>query len=946
MKKINFRAINQHALPHIDKVIRQWLPDGTRKGSEWVALNPTRSDSMAGSFSVNLNSGIWKDFATDDGGADLISLVAYIERTGQKEAAKELEAFLGMTNRMPSSRLSTPKTSKQSNFTPVYPPPIEAGRSCPLEHPEKGTPTHYWDYISPEGNLLMRVMRFDEDANGQVKKEFRPLCYGKLGGQAPKWRWRQLPQDRPIYRLEHFKSQRTTVICEGEKAADAAAQLFPTFFVTTWSGGAKAIGKTNFSPLAGQHIIIWPDNDSAGQQTVSLLTKKLQGVGVSAIDVIDLTFFTDFSPLEAGELAVGGKWPDKADAYDALELGWQTEHMKDAINRGVLFLDSGRTGITGSSEKLPYGYTLNSDGLFFNDGYSDKKICDPIEIIARSKSASGDGRNWGVLVRFKDFDGQEKQWNIPMQAFATDGGNEIVRGLLERGLQIKPSREAKLKLLAYLQEYQTSRRVSLVYRTGWYQGTFVLPDSIVGENKSLLYYSERPVLCKLHSKGSLDDWKINVSKYCSDNPLAIFAISSAFSGPLLTLMNMEPMGFHLYGDSSWGKSTLLNLACSVYGPPGEYKSTFRTTDNALEGLATSHSDMFLAIDEIHQVNPRSVSEMIYMLGNGQGKHRANDRGQTKDLENKWKLTYMTSGEKQLAQYLGDGGKKITGGMEMRFLGIYATQQQNEEDKKHMGVFNTAHGMAGGAELSLFLTRQMSTYYGTAFPEYINRIVSFNENGLIPFLDEGIELFLKENCTNDAGGQVQRAAVKFALVGLAGELATRFGLTGWQPNEAIESARICFTDWVSRRGGQGNMEDRQILHDLRLQLQLHGESNFKRWDKNPNELSDRQSTIIDSHVHSPALMWGYRQPINLKCDEDGEAQDNIFYIFPAAFESEVCKGHDPVRVARILRERGILELRESELKENRFKTKERVPGSGKKYIPIYKIKGSSLFDESL
>jgi hypothetical protein len=38
----------------------------------------------------NYKTGIWKDFASDDGGADLISLVAYLRGIGQGDAAREL----------------------------------------------------------------------------------------------------------------------------------------------------------------------------------------------------------------------------------------------------------------------------------------------------------------------------------------------------------------------------------------------------------------------------------------------------------------------------------------------------------------------------------------------------------------------------------------------------------------------------------------------------------------------------------------------------------------------------------------------------------------------------------------------------------------------------------------------------------------------------------------
>ena len=93
---INYRAINEAALLHLPELLARWLPDGQRRGSEWVALNPRRSDRRAGSFSVSLVSGKWADFATDARGGDVVSLAAYLAGTRQSEAARQLAAMLGV----------------------------------------------------------------------------------------------------------------------------------------------------------------------------------------------------------------------------------------------------------------------------------------------------------------------------------------------------------------------------------------------------------------------------------------------------------------------------------------------------------------------------------------------------------------------------------------------------------------------------------------------------------------------------------------------------------------------------------------------------------------------------------------------------------------------------------------------------------------------------------
>ena len=51
---------------------------------------------------------------------------------------------------------------------------------------------------------------------------------------------------------------------EGEKTADAAAELLPDFVVVTSPFGAKSAGKADWCALEGRDVIIWPDNDEAG----------------------------------------------------------------------------------------------------------------------------------------------------------------------------------------------------------------------------------------------------------------------------------------------------------------------------------------------------------------------------------------------------------------------------------------------------------------------------------------------------------------------------------------------------------------------------------------------------------------------------------------------------------------------------------------------------------
>ena len=93
---LDFAAINAAALRDLPNLLGRWLQDGSVVGREYVARNPRRADRHAGSFKVNLRSGRWADFATDDRGGDPVSLTAFLFGLTQGEAARRLGRMCGV----------------------------------------------------------------------------------------------------------------------------------------------------------------------------------------------------------------------------------------------------------------------------------------------------------------------------------------------------------------------------------------------------------------------------------------------------------------------------------------------------------------------------------------------------------------------------------------------------------------------------------------------------------------------------------------------------------------------------------------------------------------------------------------------------------------------------------------------------------------------------------
>ena len=93
---IDFDGINQAARRSSRALPQQLIPGGKFRSLEYIVLNPRRDDTSIGSFKINYRSGVWKDFATGDGGGDLVSLLAYLRDLDQGVAARELADMLGV----------------------------------------------------------------------------------------------------------------------------------------------------------------------------------------------------------------------------------------------------------------------------------------------------------------------------------------------------------------------------------------------------------------------------------------------------------------------------------------------------------------------------------------------------------------------------------------------------------------------------------------------------------------------------------------------------------------------------------------------------------------------------------------------------------------------------------------------------------------------------------
>ena len=247
----------------------------------------------------------------------------------------------------------------------------------------------------------------------------------------------------------------------------------------------------------------------------------------------------------------------------------------------------------------------------------------------RADTRSDESADWGRLLAVTDSAGTEHLWAMPMEALA-GSGEEYRRVLFGLGLILAPGRAPREKLHEYIATARPKARARCVGRIGWHGRRFVLHDETLGpdaDGEQVILQTGAPLDHAYAVAGKLAQWR-DLAAVADGNHLLLLAISLAFAGPLLHILELESGGFHLRGPSSSGKSTALAFAGSVWGGGGVrgYVRQWRATDNALEGVAVLHSDTFLALDELGQVEPKAAGAAAYMLANGSGKARAGRDG--------------------------------------------------------------------------------------------------------------------------------------------------------------------------------------------------------------------------------------------------------------------------------------------------------------------------------
>jgi putative DNA primase/helicase len=519
-------------------------------------------------------------------------------------------------------------------------------------------------------------------------------------------------------------------------------------------------------------------------------------------------------------------------------------------------------------------FHVKGDGVWMDRG-DDKPqlwICPRLEPIAETEDDDG---YFGMLWAWRDRFGRERQEVFAREQFSGEAG-EVCRAMGARGLTPNPARDARQAFVEYLALASSTKRARVVSRSGWHsiggKLVYVLPTGEVFGSPALLVIlqtSSREANL-FQQSGTLADWGATIGRSCIGNARLGLAVCMAFAPGLLLPAGEEGGGVSIYGDSRSGKTTCGIVSASVYGgdPAGggarAAVRTWRATSNSVEAIAAQHSDSGLVLDELGQADAKEIGHSAYMLASGMGKARL-DRGAGLRAALTWRVMFLSTGELTLAAKMAEAGIKMRAGQGVRIVDLPA------DEGAGMGAFRDLHDADSPGAFAKELREAAGKYYGTAFRAFIKALVVRMERDGAAFhdhvrdeIDRLATAWLKPH--GEHSGQVRTVARRFALIAVAGNLATEFSITGWGITETGEreaewSARTCFAAWLAERGGTGSHEDAQAVAQLRAFVSRHGGGRFERWHEKDAADQTEQEGAAPAERYPTQQRAGWRKWVN-------------------------------------------------------------------------------------
>lgn len=364
-------------------------------------------------------------------------------------------------------------------------------------------------------------------------------------------------------------------------------------------------------------------------------------------------------------------------------------------------------------------------------------------------------------LEFRENGEPDYTFSVNLTAFADN--RQIVAELFKHGLVIKPGFEDMVA--SHLQDqmrdhYSRSLKHYYSHKLGWQNSqlikepVFLINEVRFNNNKSILHYSTNDYN---YSKGKLADYDCFLMKeifpYKNIGFGFSLGISSMISSYLAKDLPLSTLVVDVCGESSKGKTTLLELIASIYcNPDSKNENSFvrnfdATANSLLAGCEGFYGVPIIIDDTSTSAGFINYKSLVYQLSDGKQKGRCNSNGSCQSKRESWNSIVLVSSEEEIVNL-----ENAQAGASVRLLNLNDIQWTN--DASHSN------------RIKAFIRKN----YGLVYKSFVDLILSIDKKQLITDYRSSVDYILSKMVDKDAFSE--RIAESFACIYLASILVKK------------------------------------------------------------------------------------------------------------------------------------------------------------------------------
>jgi putative DNA primase/helicase len=369
---------------------------------------------------------------------------------------------------------------------------------------------------------------------------------------------------------------------------------------------------------------------------------------------------------------------------------------------------------------------------------------------------------------------------------------------------------AQRKLLQLLQNrLPGTDNMSVATQLGWHGSAFVLSSTVIGEKKELetaFGDLDPQMLSKFRVRGELQDWQDKIAELCRGNSRLMFAVSLAFTGPILRFVQgPRSGGFQIWGDPETGKTTAAMVAGSVWGCHRDdgkrekgFAESWHTTAGKLELTALAHNNTVLILDETKRAgrNEHERAKAVLDVAVGLAEHTEKERLTNLGSTRSWRLYFLSTSNLSLIDLARRGNIFVDDAELGRLVDVPLPNSRH-------GLFEQIHKFGDGARFTSKLKSRSRRYFGSAGFAFVTKLVAHfveEPDKLKQWLEIERQVYLKRIAKAAKGlSPLKRASDRFATSFAAGSLAIKYGILPWSRKKLLHAILSCQLDGLRHVG---------------------------------------------------------------------------------------------------------------------------------------------------